>query len=126
MKELGARGRVIIIFALKRLASRALESHKSHKSHRSYPGDPPPVHLFEDENDDQDDYETQKKNGQTCLHLAVRTFCGRLVRMNGRTGFPALHLAPGHTNSDLDVALLETPTPLSSAIAKRVSRLGQQ
>jgi hypothetical protein len=44
--------------------------------------------------------------------------------MNGRTGFPALHIAPGH--SDLDVALLETPTPFSSTVAKRVSRLGQQ
>ena len=34
--------------------------------------------------------------------------------------------APGHTNSDLDVALLETPIPFSRALAKRVSRLGQQ
>jgi len=42
------------------------------------------------------------------------------------TGFPALHLAPGHLNSDLDVALLETPILLSRANAKRVSRLGEQ
>jgi hypothetical protein len=46
--------------------------------------------------------------------------------MNGRTGFPALQIAPGHTKTDLNVALLETPTLFSRAVAKRVSRLGQQ
>ncbi len=45
--------------------------------------------------DDGNDYDTRKERPNVS-HLAVRTFCEHLVRMNGRPGFPALHLATGH------------------------------
>jgi len=51
----------------------------------------------------------QNKERPNVSHLAVRTFCEHFVRMNGRTGFPALHFAPGHTKSTLTLPFLKRP-----------------
>jgi hypothetical protein len=45
---------------------------------------------------------------------------------DGRTGFPALHLAPGHFKATLTLPFLKRLPSFSRAVAKRVSRLGQQ